>query len=295
MNIALAKPDFSILIDYKQDTEYPARVFKSLSEILDTIQYMDNSLLGLIEPGFESALFLQNVQAGSPLKVDLRHVIRSILEGAIQRFDDAEAKSYLNEANIKTISYTSDKNTITNIDEVKPLQQQLVYPKLAAVQPTAQDLLKYIQRLSDSTSYLSEEDEVEYIPADSPDKPIRFNKSFRLPQEQVELINLGSIDDSEIEMVLMVKKPDLLGKSKWDFRLDEKTIISCQISDDAFIERLQQEHSIALRSGDSLHVRVKTTIKKDKSNQLIGLPEYEITKVLKVIPLQTNQKTFGGL
>jgi hypothetical protein len=97
-------------------------------------------------------------------------------------------------------------------------------------------------------------------------------------------------------MTLIVKKPDYLGKSKWEFQIrhynsglknkDKYSSIYAKISDEKWLDAFQNgslpQRQVPLPR-DGLHVRANITkIKKDK-NLSFETEEYDIIEVIRVI------------
>lgn len=86
--------------------------------------------------------------------------------------------------------------------------------------------------------------------------------------------------EGEAEMTLLVKKPDYLGNSKWEFK-DDKKAISAHISDPEWLHDFHNGEAI-LQPGSSLICNVRYRHDLDKSGNTID-SVYEVTRVIETI------------
>ncbi len=90
-------------------------------------------------------------------------------------------------------------------------------------------------------------------------------------------------------MILIVKKPDYLGQSKWDLRYGKKAI-TAKINDDVWLANFQNRTE-DVRPGDALDCIVEIEIGYGFDNEPIS-EHYIITKVNKVLPNVFKQGEF---
>lgn len=85
--------------------------------------------------------------------------------------------------------------------------------------------------------------------------------------------------ENEEEALLKVRRPDFLGRAKWEFRHGERTL-SVGIADKEWLARFQQGE-VDVRPMDALHVLLKTRTSYDAQGKIVS-EEREIVSVLGV-------------
>lgn len=103
--------------------------------------------------------------------------------------------------------------------------------------------------------------------------------SFAEPDSEQELHN-------ESDLLLVIKKPDFLGNSRWEFR-HGKTYIRAAIEDNVWLEQFQNGR-FPVKPGDALKVRVVFINKYDKNGKLVEAIS-KITKVYGVINRSSSE------
>jgi len=286
--------DFCIEIQYKKDSENPSRVFQSMSQLIDSLQKTDQHLVKAIDVNIETVLLLEDIQAGS-IKVWLRNLLKAIPDDAVYHLDwKPIVGQYLVRGKKYIVDFLEKKTTITDIDEIKPLEDEIYrlaeetkvrwLPTYTRIQP--RQLLESMKDIADSLSPLTEGDSARYIVPDEPEA--NFNLTFNIAPESIEDLVAKETLSTEGEMLLKVKKPDYLGESMWDFR-HGTSIISASILDKEWLERFQSR-KVDMRPQDSIRVRMEISNKYDQNEDLIAT-RYNILKVIEVIPTPDQTQT----
>lgn len=112
------------------------------------------------------------------------------------------------------------------------------------------------------------------------DKKIRINKE-EYGDMSVDIIKAIDEDKDlhtyEIEIPLLLKKPDLLGKSKWGFVFDKN--IEAEIKDEEWISRVHKGEIKQLYAGVKIPVRLLVEVELDEYKDPKGLPKYTVLEV----------------
>lgn len=293
------KADFCIEIQYKKESENPSRVFRSMSELIDSCQRIDQHLVRAIDVNTQTILLLEDIETGS-IKVWLCNVLKAIPDDSVFHLDwKPIVGQYLVRAKKLIINFLENRTTITNIDDIKPLETEIYelaektevrwLPAYTRIQ--SRQLLESVKDISASLSHLTEGDSAKYIVPNEPEA--KFNLTFNIAPERIEELIAGEILSSESEMLLKVKKPDYLGESMWDFRHGTSTI-SASILDREWLERFQSR-KVDVRPQDSVRVRMSISHTYDQNGDLIAT-HYHILKVIEVIiaPDQAQPSMFQG-
>jgi hypothetical protein len=289
MKNTLSEADFCIEINFEKGSGNPSRVFRSMTELIETFQFIDGTLVKSIYHRMESVLLLDDIQTGS-LKSFFINVLKAADDDAIKKLDWRPIiGQYLVKAKYFIIDFLKEKETLKSGDEVLPLETKLLdlatktdvlwLPAYAPVQ--RKSLIQGIQRLSSNVSYLHKKDRASYI-ADG--ERVDFNNDFSLPYESIDNLITAETIHSVNEVILKVKKPDYLGESMWEFRHGGK-IIPAKLVDSEFLESFQSQ-KIDLRPGDSIRAIIKTANKYDYTGELIGtgIEIVEVKEVIRIRP-----------
>jgi len=279
-----SKSEIILKIDFEKSSS-PADVFAIATDLVRSFEEFDRAILGSINSKIKSKMVLEDVEIGS-LKVFLRNVLVGLEDDAVKSLDwKQQVGKYALKAKYKAIKWLDQK-----IEEDEK-------PKLA-------DLTEEIGKLAEET-------DVNYLPDYAPIKQSRLAQSLdifqrakqKLKENETITITLDESEyrvktrgewmpstfaepDSEQELhnesdlLLVIKKPDFLGNSRWEFR-HGKSYIRAAIEDDEWLSRFQQGQ-FPVKPGDALKVRVIFINKYDKNGKLIEAIS-KITKVYGVI------------
>ena len=101
------------------------------------------------------------------------------------------------------------------------------------------------------------------------------------PSEVISLDKTTTEKHSEGEIILTIRKPDMVGNSKWLFSRG-KFPVSAKITDEEWLARFHDRKVKGLHSGDAMRCKVKFTYVFDDRGNMID-EHIEITKVLEII------------
>ena len=284
--------DFALTINYKKAEGDPTRIFRTMTGLIETFQMVDMMLLTSMDSRIQPLIMLDEVEADS-LKAKLRTLIRFFPDDAILHLDPKPILGqFLLMAKKKIIDFTTDQDSITNIESLTPLIDELsalsdkthlkMLPAYKPVKP--RELLDNMVGISASLEHLNKEDSVMYS---SSVGEAKFNPAFKLTPEMVEDLVTEKSLLSESEMILKIKKPDLLGDSMWEFKHGPAPM-SATIEDKQWL-KAYRARMVQILPQDSIQAVVKTTRKYDSDNELIG-EHYSLIKVIGIIsgPEQSN-------
>jgi hypothetical protein len=277
--------EFAITIDYQKGEGNPARVFRTMTGLVETFQIFNRNFVNVIDANVESVIFLDEIEIGS-IKSVFRDALRAIPDDAIFHLDIRPIfGQVLLMAKKVLIDFTTDKDTITSnqelynlIDRLNELTDQSqikMLPSYKPIKPRA--ILEPLEYLSHSIANLEEGDKATY---NSRVGVAYFNPKFRITPEAVEDLISKEVKDFETEMILRVKRPDFLGDSMWDFR-HGSSIFPATINDKDWLKKYQLRQ-IELRPLDAIKANVRTVRKYDYDSELIA-ERYYVTKVMQVL------------
>lgn len=279
------RSDLEIKIDFLEGQGSAARVFEMASSLIRSLEDLDRVLLESVDSRIETTLVIEDIRKSS-LKVVLRNILRATEDDAIKGLDWKKlVGGFLLQG-----KYASLKWLDRHIEEGDDAH--------------IEDLTDRIAKLAVKTDVRHLGDYAEIKPsrlAQALDEVQRTKGQFR-PGEGLT-ITIGSDDikvnvrehwlpsdhlppeasedlENTSDLVLIVKKPDLLGDSQWTFRHGKQTIVAV-IQDMAWMNEFRLRRT-ALRPGDGLRVRVRMKFKYDGQGELVE-QKAEIVKVYGVI------------
>lgn len=276
--------DFCIKIDYEKGSKNPARVFRTMSDLIETTQKIDLSLISAIDNKIQPVLLLEDIETSS-IKAWLRNVLETVDDDALKNLDwKPQVGKYLVKAKYFMINFIKDKTEITDKKQIYELQQGILklaeetdVKKFPAYAPlTPKKLIEGIDLLNKSVKDLDKKDSVIFT-SDEGDVAFNLNFSF-IPEAIEDLLTKEKISSTQ-EMILKVKKPDYLGDSKWELKHDKN--IYAKILHKEWLEDFQNR-KIDVRPGDSLKAKVTVTVKYGFDNEVIGI-NYDIIEIFKII------------
>jgi len=206
-------------------------------------------------------MVLEDIQAGS-IKVFLRSVLENIDDQALK---DGEYKKAIGPALVKAkyiaLEYLNkDKaEAIGGIDKLREdlrvLASQTDVRYLPDYAPIHEGrLVASLDKIQDAKGMLGPKDRLS-IEADGRLYEVDLTKKW-LPSEVIPVSDTKE-RHSEGVLFLTIRKPDLLGGTKWIFS-HGKFPVQAAIKDDAWMKKLHMR-KIALHSGDALKCKVKFT------------------------------------
>ena len=288
------KADYCIEINFEKGSKDPARVFRTMQEMIDTFHEFDRSLVSAIDSNIEPILILEDIQSGS-IKSWLSSILEAVDDDALKNIDWKPAVGkYLVKAKYIAVDFLNGRTHISNTSEVIQLENKIhelaketdvkwlpIYEKIPP-----RRLLHSVERISSSLSHLQETDAASYIISEN--EKVNFNLEFKLIPESIDDLVTKDKIVSNATMILKVKKPDYLGDSKWDFRHGGRSF-PAKIIHGEWLESFQNRE-VSIRPGDSIRAKVEIVNKYDFDGELIST-DYIILEVVEVLQISNPKQT----
>ncbi len=287
--------DFEITIDFKPGEGDPARIFKTMSGLIDAFQSIDSHLISSFDVSLDASLVLTDVQSGS-LKAKFRDFIKGLPDEALK---DANWKKIIGHFLVRSkyaiLEWLEDRTEVMHREDVRVLENKLqqiaedtdlkLLP--AYISPRAEELLSdihLVQESLESLESLEQEDSVSYR---YNDKEVKLNRDLQISNEIVREVLTKEVVKSSSRRVIKVKKPDYLGQSMWSFQYDGRAI-EAKITDNEWLAKFQSRTE-EVKPGDSLDVLLYEEISYGYEGEIVHR-HYEVEKVYEVIrpPTQRN-------
>lgn len=280
------KQDICITIDFEHGSENPQRIFESMSHLISSIEFFHACLLSSVSAETKSKFLLADVKEGS---------LESWLSPTVTGDKSAETKGrlvgYLNKCTEIVLEFISEKETIKNIDELEFLERKISeaandmdieeFPNVFSLDKYR--LLKGYSEIGKATKSLNKIDEA-YFKTEGEIKKI--NKDFHLSDEDLQALIVERVEEAPSTETLIIKKPDLLGRSMWDF-IRNKVTISAKLRDESWLNKFHQRLEI-IAPGDGLYCDLMTFLFYDKKNVVVDV-KYEVLKVHRKVDFNFNQ------
>jgi hypothetical protein len=229
---------------------------------------------------------LEDVEAGS-LRVWLKNILLRTDDEAIKDFDwKKQVGKYVVKAKYIVLEYLDDKDaSLPRLEHMKRALQKLAeetdvrhlpdYPPI-----NEKDLIAALDKLQAAKKELEKGDRLT-IDLAGDEYTVNLDSTW-LPSDVVKPTKHDdSIKESDVDMSLIIRKPDLLKDAMWQF-VHGKANISAPLKDEEWLEKFHRRE-IPILPGDALHCKVHITYCYDEKGYLTD-QKMEITKVYKVIP-----------
>ena len=285
--------DFFLEIGFLKHASNPQRVFQAADAMIRAFQRLDKILCASIDSRIEPVMMLEEIEAGS-IKIWLKNILTSVDDDAIKKLDWKQVVgSYLIKAKYAYISWSNkDSPSLTLADLSKEIRMIALetdakhLPDYAP--PSVVDLAEITKQVEDAKGFLFEGDAISFAARESP--PVSFDLEVSWTTE--ELIDLSVKETTTfpgMPMNLIVRRPDYLGTSKWEFRHGRKPI-QAKITDLEWLMRFQRRQ-IDVRPGDALACVVTIENGYGFDNELIS-EVYTITKINNLLENLNSQTSF---
>jgi len=277
--------DFAIVIDFKPGSPDPARVFRSMTQLIDTFQKFDRELVHTIDVNIQPTMLLEDVESGS-----VKGWLRALLEAT----DDTGLKElnwkkivggYLVKAKYLMIDFLNRETDIIVKEDLEQLQGQLYaaaeetgVKHIPAYQPPSKALLvRSITDIGCALRPLQQGDSAAFE-TQAGDR-VEFNLTVKIAPESLnELLVQESLAHDE-ELILLVKKPDFLGDSQWEFK--HETTFEAKVQDADFLTRFRR-NEIRLHPGSAVRALVHVEVAYGYDREVVSR-KFHVMKVLEVI------------
>jgi hypothetical protein len=262
--------DIEIKIDYREDDGSPARVFDIASGIIRSFEAIDRALLDSIDSSISTEFILEDVEKSS-LRIVLRNMLKALDDQALRELDwKKQVGNFLVKAKHAAIEWLDKEPGAERIEDLTERVRQLAIetdvrhlPDYAPISPTrlAQPLDEF-QRIK--RSFRKGEGLTITLGDDAYSVDL---ESDWIPSEHIEEA-LGAQElSNDIDMVLTIRKPDMLGKSMWQFK-HGKANLSAPITDELWLQEFhERKHPVS--PGDALRVRARYEYSYDDKGNLI--------------------------
>lgn len=236
-------PDLTIIqVDYEPGTPDPGRVFRSMAELIEAFHAIDRDLARAVSVSVDAHVILERVEAGS-IKAFIRTILQHSDDDALRNLDWRPlVGQYLVRGKHAILRWLDGKDKIVSRTEVLELQEEIA--RLAPTAPRellpagtvpVERLLEDVRLIAIGIAELRPDDSAVLISAIDA-TPVE--KRIRVTSEDITQLLTQETTSTEAPMKLLVKKPDYLGNSRWEFKYGDHAL-EAKIADLDWLARFQ--------------------------------------------------------
>ena len=283
------KKEYFIEIEFNEEGENSIEILKSTIFLLNGIQDFNTAVVHSIDNEILAYPALLKIEEGS-IRIWLKDHLEKVPDEKIRACvkNPKEAISDLLIASkhkaIKLLDNKSNnppKQIKEKLDEI--IEAEIINSGLSNYGYTLQseEALKALTEISHGVKLLSHKTSINF----NNYAPIEINPDF-----EYSIPDTNQVHEHTIKKTLTIKKPDLVGKSKWTF-IDSK-IIEAEITDIEWLTKLRNRE-FSISSGDMLEVdlRVQTICDLNNNKEV----HYFIDKVYNKSAPLNNQTRLSGI
>ena len=278
--------DFGVTIDFERGKSDPVQVFTAMTELLRAFSNMDRLLVGAVAPRADVMSVIEDIEAAS-ITAWVKNILRQADDEAIKSMDVKKAVGvYLVKAKYKIIEYAdtyqawADERRRDQLKaDLSALAEEAGAPTLAPPQVDVRMLEGPINEVQTAKERLAQGETITLRGQGMPDMKVDTSNTERVDFEPRSAPS-EPMDGGGAEMLLLIRKPDLIGRAKWDFR-HGKHSISASIEALGWMTRFHRGE-IAIAPGSEMRAKVRLTYQRDSSGGITGV-DYAVTEVVDVI------------
>lgn len=276
---------FEIRLDFKRETENPSRLFRSFAEMIEGINDLDYFIAETVNTKIKSNIILDDIEKGSLIGRFWNALVISE-DGQIDNSPEEEKiEEYIEESRAETLKFIADKkSSVADLENLKESISKIANDKKLKesfnyADPDILKLAKTVNTINSSTENLNKDESFELKSANKEVKEIKSGT----PKIDIEAVEQALTDNeiiNESELFYLIKKPDFLGDSAWNFKHGTKSV-TVKILDQEWLDSFHSGKEIVV-PGDSLQVLVRQTSKYNRNGYLIS-EKLEVVEVKNII------------
>ena len=279
---------FTFTVEYSEESPHPEKIFSSIAKTIEGMQFLNDELIKCLDLEATNSLTLHSVEKGS-IKVVLGNIIKTAENCEFTKEYIEKGSAFLKNSTAEVIKLIghNKRPTPENItaveDEIRKEALKSGFNDLDAYSDISRvNLLKGVSLINSGIKTLPPSNKV-YFSLENED--VDLTGGVELNDDIIKSLTTDSEVKEKQIVTLMIKKVDLIGESKWQFKYNyapnKIKLINAKIMDQKWLEKWKNKE-ISLKHGDSLIVEVIFEQGFNKSLNKIT-ENMIITKVLKVI------------
>lgn len=258
-----------------------------MTELLRAFSQIDQTLVSAVEPGTQTITVIEDIQAAS-ITAWIRNVLHKADDEAIKSMDLKKAAGvYLVKGKYKILEFLESHQAKEEARRRTVLRQDLealaaeVSPQLVAPAIDVRQLEGPMNEVQSAKRRLTNGEKLTIKGVGQPEMVLDTAASNPVAVEAESAETTEDVDGGDAEMLLLIRKPDLIGKAKWEFKHGAQTI-RAGVEDERWMAKFHRGEETIL-PGSEMRAKVVLNYERDQSGKLVGV-DYSIAKVLELVP-----------
>ena len=284
-SIHIPERTFGLKIDFEKGSESPERVFTAMTELITATRNTDRTLIQGVSGDIKTILLLEDIEIGSVTAI-LRTILKATDDNALKDGDWKKILgNYLLCAKYAILRNFPEKNEGITKQSIGAIQETIIHAAeqtgAAALPfyhpPSIPEIIDSISNYQQAVQHLGERETASIL--DQNGERISIPKIADYSRETAIAALREKEFSNELQAMLGVKKPDYLGRSRWSFVYDGKTI-EAPILHETWLARFQNRE-IDVRPGDALRVIIRVTVTYGSGSNVLNT-RHEVLEVIEV-------------
>jgi hypothetical protein len=279
--------DFSFRISFKKGQGNPRRIFDAAGELIDGFSELDEAVAGSVDVKLQPLMVLEDIKAGS-IRVFLSSMLKKIDDEGLRQGEIKKAIGpALVDAKYAAIGWLDkdQKSATSAAIELRETLRQLAATsdlrQLGDYAPIHEaKLIAALDSIQNAKRLLGPKDRLQLEAPGRAAYKVDLTQTWD-PSEVIPLPASTTERHSDGEIILTIRKPDMVGQSKWQFTRGKFPIFA-KISDEDWLTQFHARKVIGLHSGDAMRCKVRFTYIFDDKGTMIE-EQIEVTKVIEII------------
>ena len=279
--------DFSFRIVFEKGQGDPRRIFDAASELIDGFERLDEAMAGSVDASIRPLMVLEDIEAGS-IRVWLSSFLKKIDDEGLRQGEIKKAIGpALVEAKYAAIGFLDKsqesaasgaielRETLRDLAAKSDVRRLGVYPPISEPK-----LLAALDSLQDAKRLLGPKDKLMLESPGHKTYEVDLTKTWD-PSETIPVEKTTKEKYSEGEIILTIRKPDMTGRSKWQFTRGKFPVFA-KITHEDWLKEFHNRKVPGFHSGDAMRCRVKFIYTFDDKGTMLE-EQIEIVEVLEII------------
>lgn len=279
---------FTFTINCPPDSN-PQRILTTAAAFITVLNECDNMLLRSFSTELRTHCALEQIEIGS-LSARLRQILHLVDDDALQAFErNVVIGTLLVRLKYFFLRILGETGALPQKDKLQEMVKY-IYDEIKKANLTDMllhhevsmtALAEQAKALSDVIAQLKDGESITYHTDYGEEATI--NADFSVTDDDISALLAERTIENTTTAILIVRKPDFLGTTKWDFKFNKRNL-SVAIMDREWLSRYQNG-LLDIRPGDALEVEMKEIVQYDARGEVLR----EDREILKVVAVKEHR------